>query len=242
MVSTGFSDLKVDYASDSIWDEAVAALIAIHPMMEGNGEDVHIAVISNANLFHHPYWAGANDKVMQFASRYAEEAEDIVFAFWDVYAHRLRINKEIKGKAAKKPTKRPRAKKANVVVRTQETDELVETEESSKKKGRKRAAESDAINSGASGKKTPKAKEAPKKLTLWEAIIQANALLSKSKPIDVEAMYKTLEEGLRACFPYWQDPIPYKISVDRIHLAPDTMKYRTRSGRTKFNWSIPPWA
>jgi hypothetical protein len=78
----------------------------------------------------------------------------------------------------------------------------VETEESSKKKRRKRAIKSDATTSGGSGKKTPKSKRAPKKLTLEEAILQANSLSSKSKPTNVEAMYKTLEEGLRACFPY----------------------------------------
>jgi hypothetical protein len=103
----------------------------------------------------------------------------------------------------------------------------VETEESSKKKGRRKAPESDATTSGASGEKTPKSRKAPKKLTLGEAILQANSLSSKSKPTEVEAMYKTLEEGLGACFPYGQDPILHKISADRIHLTPDTMKYRT---------------
>jgi hypothetical protein len=49
MVSTGFSVLKVDYANDSIWDDAVVALIAVHPVVEGDGEDDHIAVIMNAN-------------------------------------------------------------------------------------------------------------------------------------------------------------------------------------------------
>jgi hypothetical protein len=103
----------------------------------------------------------------------------------------------------------------------------VETEESSKKKERKKAPESDATTSGASGEKTPKLKKALKKLNLEEAILQANSLSSKSKPTKVEAMYKTLEEGLGACFPYGQDPIPHKISADRIHLALDTMKYQT---------------
>jgi hypothetical protein len=78
----------------------------------------------------------------------------------------------------------------------------VETEESSKKKGRRKAPESDATTSGASGEKTPKSRKAPKKLTLGEAILQANSLSSKSKPTKVEVMYKTLEEGLGACFPY----------------------------------------
>jgi hypothetical protein len=122
---------------------------------------------------------------------------------------------------------RPRAKKADAAVGTQETDETVETEESSKKKRRRKAPKSDAMTFGALGEKIPKSRKAPKKLTLGEAILQANSLSSKSKPTEVEAMYKTLEEGLRACFPYRQDPIPHKISADRIHLAPDMMKYRT---------------
>jgi hypothetical protein len=227
MVSTSFSVLKVDYANDSIWDDAVVALIAVHPVVEGDGEDDHIAVIMNAKLCHHACCAGANDKGMQFASGFAEEAEDVVFAFRDVNSQKMRVNRELKGKTAEKRPKRPRAKKADAAVRTQETDETVETEESSKKKRRRKAPESDATTSGASGEKTPKSRKASKKLTLREAILQANSLSSKSKPTEVEAMYKTLEEGLGAYFPYGHDPIPHKISANRIHLAPDTMKYRT---------------
>jgi hypothetical protein len=44
-------------------------------------------------------------------------------------------------------------------------------EESSKKKGRRKAPKSDATTSGASGEKTPKSRKAPKKLTLGEAIL-----------------------------------------------------------------------
>ena len=39
-------------------------------------------------------------------------------------------------------------------------------------------------------------------------------------------MYKSLEEGLGQCFPYGQDPLPCKIPAHRIHLAPDSLKYR----------------
>jgi sRNA-binding protein len=166
MVSTGFSVLKVDYANDSIWDDAVVALIAVHPMVEGDDEDDHIAVIMNAKLCHHTCCAGANDKDMQFTSGFAEEAEDVVFAFRDVNSQKMRVNRELKGKTAEKRPKRPRAKKVDATVGTQETDETVETEESSKKKGRRKAPESDATTSDASGEKVPKSKKAPKKLTL----------------------------------------------------------------------------
>jgi hypothetical protein len=106
MVSTGFSVLKVDYANDSIWDDAVVALIAIHPVVEGDGEDDHIAVIMNAKLCHHACCAGANDKGMQFASGFAEEAEDVVFAFQDVNSQKMRVNRELKEKTAEKRPKR----------------------------------------------------------------------------------------------------------------------------------------
>ena len=38
-------------------------------------------------------------------------------------------------------------------------------------------------------------------------------------------MYKSLEKGLGQCFPYGQDPLPCKIPAQRIHLAPDSLKY-----------------
>ena len=60
---------------------------------------------------------------------------------------------------------------------------------------------------------------------LATAILQANNLTSKTKPSDVEAMYKSLKDGLGQCFPYGQDPLPCKISADKIHLAPDSLKY-----------------
>jgi hypothetical protein len=171
MVSTGFSVLKVDYANDSIWDDAVVALVVVHPVVEGDGEDDHIAVIMNAKLCHHACCAGANDKGMQFASGFAEEAKDVVFAFRDVNSQKMRVNRELKGKTTEKRPKRPRAKKADTAIGTQKIDETVETEESSKKKGRRKAPESDATTSGASGEKTPKSRKAPKKLTLGEAIL-----------------------------------------------------------------------
>ena len=45
------------------------------------------------------------------------------------------------------------------------------------------------------------------------------------KPSDVEAIYKSLEDGLGQCFLYGQDPFPCKISADKIHIALDSLKY-----------------
>ena len=64
------------------------------------------------------------------------------------------------------------------------------------------------------------------KFTLAVAIVQANNLTAKTKPADVEAMYKSLEDSLGQCFPYGQDPLLSKIPADRIHLTPGSLKYR----------------
>ena len=39
-------------------------------------------------------------------------------------------------------------------------------------------------------------------------------------------MCRSLEDRLGQCFLYGQDPLPCKISADKIHLAPDSLKYR----------------
>ena len=76
------------------------------------------------------------------------------------------------------------------------------------------------------GQEASRGKKPEGKLTLVAAIVQANNLTLKTKLSDVEAMYKSLEDGLGQCFPYGQDPLPCKISTEKIHLAPNSLKYR----------------
>jgi hypothetical protein len=64
-----------------IWPEAIALLLVAHPLTKGDGEDDHIYVILNAKLYHHVYCLKANDKDMQFANGFAEEEDDVIFAF-----------------------------------------------------------------------------------------------------------------------------------------------------------------
>ena len=85
------------------------------------------------------------------------------------------------------------------------------------------------------GREASKGKKPEGKLTLAAAIVQANNLTSKTKPSDVEAMYKSLEDGLGQCFPYGQDPLSYKVPADRIHLS--ITAFLLRRERSKFNWS-----
>ena len=62
------------------------------------------------------------------------------------------------------------------------------------------------------------------------------------KPFDVEAMYKSLEDGLGQCLPYGQDPLPCKIPAAKIHLAPDSLKYRIfvekRKKQVQLEWEV----
>ena len=41
----------------------------------------------------------------------------------------------------------------------------------------------------------------------------------------MKAIYKSLENGLGQCNLYGIDPLPCKISTEKIHLAPYSLKY-----------------
>ena len=127
------------------------------------------------------------------------------------------MNKE-RTEATAKPSKQPRAKKSDAVARGYKIgDETAITGESSHPKRKSTSANRE--------RKASRAQKGEEKLTLAVAILQANNLTSKTKPSDVEAMYKSLEDGLGQCFPNGQDPLPCKISADKKHLAPDSLKY-----------------
>ena len=129
------------------------------------------------------------------------------------------MNKE-RLQVASKPNKRARTKKSDAAGTTYKiANETAATGESSRPK-RKSA-------SGGGEQEVSRAKKSDGKLPLAAAILQANNLTSKTKPSEVEAMYKSLEEGLRQCFPYGQDPLSCKIPAERIHLVLDFLKYRT---------------
>ena len=128
------------------------------------------------------------------------------------------VNKE-RPEAAAKSTKKIRGKKSDAAGGGHEIgDETAATGESSRPKCKSTSTSGE--------REASRAKKEDGKLTLAGAILQANNLTAKTKPTDVEAMYKSLEEGLGQCFPYGQDPLPCKIPADKIHLALDSLKYR----------------
>ena len=217
MMSHGMTLLAMSEVKDEVFDFALVALLAVHPIKVGDGDDDYIAVVMDATLCHMDLCAGAQERGLQFADGYAEDGDDVLVAFSTVEVARDQVIKE-RAEAAAKPTKRPRVKKSDAVTGVQEAgDKIAVTGESSRPRRK---------SGSAGGGQGSRGKKPEGKLTLGAAIIQANNLTAKTKPADVEAMYKSLEDGLGQCFPYGQDPLPSKIPAGRIHLALDSLKYR----------------
>ena len=218
MISHGMTLLALNSTPDERWENALAALLAVHPIRAGEGEDDYIAVMLDAKFCHMELCAGAQDKGLQFSNGYADDEEDVINAYQAVEAAMEQVNKE-RLQLASKPNKRARTKKSNAAGRTLEiADETATMGESSRPKRKS--------TSGGGEREASRAKNSDGKLFLAAAILQANNLTSKTKPSEVVAMYKSLEEGLGQSFPYGQDPLPCKIPAQRIHLAPDSLKYR----------------
>ena len=218
MMSHGMTLLPLREVKDEFFAFAVAALVAVHPIRAGDGEDDYVAVVLDATLCHMEMCADAQERGLQFPEGFAEDCEEVLVAFSSVEAAMEQVNKK-RAEVAAKPSKKPRGKKSDAIeIGNEIGDETAATGESSrpKRKSRSASGEGEAL----------KAKKGDGNLLLAAATLQANNLTAKTKPTDVEAMYKSLEEGLGQCFSYGQDPLPCKISTDRIHLAPDSLKYR----------------
>ena len=218
MMSHDMTLLALREVQDEFFPFVLAALVAVHPIRAEDREDDYVAVVLDATLCHMEMCAGAQERGLQFPEGFAEDCEEVIVAFSSVEASVEQVNKE-PAEAAAKPSKKPCGKKSDVVGGGHEIgDETAATGESSHPKCKSKSASGERDAS--------RAKKGDGKLTLAAAILQANNLTAKTKPADVEAMYKSLEEGLGQCFPYGQDPLSCKIPADKIHLAPDSLKYR----------------
>ena len=217
MMLHGMTLLALREVQDDFWPFALATFVAVHLIRAGDGEDDYVAVVFDATLCHMEMCAGAQERGLQFPEGFVEDCDEVIIAFSSVEASMEQVNKEC-AEAPTKPSKRPRAKKSDGGGGGHEIgDETTAIGESSRPKRKSTSAsdERDALRT----------KKRDRKLTLAVAILQANNLTAKTKPTDVEAMYKSLEDGLGQCFPYGQDPLPCNISADKIHLAPDSLKY-----------------
>ena len=194
-----------------------SALLAVHPIRPSKGEDDYIVVVLDAKFCHMELCAGAQDKGLQFPNGYADDEEDVIYAYTTVEAAMEQVNKKCL-QAASKPNKRARTKKSDAAGGVLEiVDETAATGESSRPKRKS--------TSNREKREASRAKKSDGKLSLAMPILQANNITSKTKPSEVEAMYKLLEKGLGQCFLYRQDPLPCKILAQRIHLVPDSLKY-----------------
>ena len=218
MMSHDMTLLALREVQDEFFPFALVALIAVHPIRAGDGEDDYIVVVLDATVCHIEMCAGAQERGLQFLEGFAEDCEEVIVAFSSVEASMEQVNNK-HAEATAKPSKKLHGKKSDAVGGGHEIgDETIATGESShpKRKSTSASGERDAS----------RAKKGDGKLTFAAVILEANNLTAKTKPADVEAMYKSLEEGLGQCFPYGQDPLPCKILADKIHLAPDSLKYR----------------
>ena len=188
MMSHGMALLAMREVQDEFFPFALAALVAVHPIRAGDGEDDYVVVVLEATLCHMEMCAGAQERGLQFLEGFAEDCEEVIIAFSSVEASMEQVNKE-RAEAAAKPSKKPCGKKSDAAGGSHEIgNETATTRESSRPKRK---------STSASGERdASRAKKGDEKLTLAAAILQANILTAKTKPADVEAMYKSLEEGL----------------------------------------------
>jgi len=63
-------------------------------------------------------------------------------------------------------------------------------------------------------------------LTLDEALVKGNKLITKTKENEVEVIYEALEHGLADAFPYKKTQIPGIIHSNRLHIASTKLKYK----------------
>ena len=193
MMSHIMTLLALTSIADERWTNALAALLVVHPIRLGKGEDDYIAVVLDTKVCHMELCAGTQDKGLQFPNGFVDDNEDVVYAYITMEAAMDQVNTECL-QAASKSNKHARTKKSNAAGGAYEiADKTAATRKSSQPKWKS--------TSGGGEREASRAKKSNGKLSLATAILQANNLTSKTKPSKVEAMYKSLEEGLGQCFP-----------------------------------------
>ena len=94
MMSHGMTLLALTFTLDEWWENALAALLAVHPIRAGEGEDDYIAVVLDAKFCDMELCAGAQDKGLQFPNGYADDEEDVIYAYTIVEAVMEQVKKE----------------------------------------------------------------------------------------------------------------------------------------------------
>ena len=163
MMSHGMTLLALIPVDDKMWPDALAALVAVHLIRPGDGDDDYIAVVLDATLCHMELCAGAQERGLQFPKGFADECEDVMVAFNTVEAAMEQVNKE-RAEAVAKPSKRPCLKKSDATAGVQEaSNKTAVIGESSWPKQKSTSA--------SGGQEASKGKKPEGKLTLAAAIV-----------------------------------------------------------------------
>ena len=104
MMSHRMKHLVLTPVDDDMWPDALAALVAVHLIRAGDGEDDYIAVVLDAILCHMEMCAGAQERGLQFLEGYVDDCDGVIFAFTTVEATMEQVNKE-RVEAVAKPNK-----------------------------------------------------------------------------------------------------------------------------------------
>ena len=131
MMLHGMTFLALTSTADDRWANTLAALLAVHPIRPREGEDEYIAVVLDEKFCHMELCPSAQDKGLQFPNGFADDDEDVIYAYTIVEAAMDQVNKE-RLQAASKPNKRARTKKSDAAGGAHEIgDETAATGESS---------------------------------------------------------------------------------------------------------------
>ena len=107
MMSDGMTLLALTPIHKKTWPDALVALVMVHPIRPGEGEDDYIAVILNTTMCHKELYAGAQEKGLQFPNVFVDDGEDVIDAFKTLEAAMEQVNKE-RTKATSMPKKQAR--------------------------------------------------------------------------------------------------------------------------------------
>ena len=118
MMSHGMTLLQLTPVEDETWPDAIATLLAVHPIREGEGEDDFIAVVFDARLCHHNLCIGSHDRGVQFPFGFAGECEDVLESFLMVVAARDKVNAACADRKTATAARRGRAKQSELARAT----------------------------------------------------------------------------------------------------------------------------
>ena len=94
MMSHGMTLLVLSEVTDELFPFALVALLAVHPIRPGNGDDDYIAVVIDSTMCHMKLCVRAQERGLQFPDGYAQDGDDVLVAFGTVEAARDQVIKE----------------------------------------------------------------------------------------------------------------------------------------------------